>query len=477
MKRIFLIAGIVLCGSLLRAYAQQAGGKTYTLKQCIDTGITKNLVVNQNGLQMRASEINKNQARLNMLPDLNGSATQGINQGRSIDPFTNQYINEQVNFASYQLTSGVTLFNGLSMQNANKQTAFAWQASKMDWQQAKDNLAINIILSYLTALSNEDQLAQARFQAELTTRQAQRLETLLNDGAIKPSDVSDMKGQLANDQLAVLRGINAVESAKLSLCQLMNIPYEKSMQLEKIDPAAYLANYEQSPGEIYETALKQFAQVRAAELRTRSFESAVKVARGQLFPRLSLNGSVNTNYSSAASQNTLINTTDVQTTNYVIINGNNSPVFAKQNNFKSDKIRYSKQLNNNVFSSVSLNLSIPLFNNLFQRNRVKLAKLDVINQTLNEQTVKTGLQQDIERAHLNMATAFESYKTLITQVNAYKESFRAAEIRFNEGVGNSIDYLIAKNNLDRANSNLIIARYDYVLKTKILDYYQGKATW
>jgi outer membrane protein len=477
MKRIFLIAGIVMCGSLLRGDAQQAAGKTYTLKQCIDTGITKNLVVNQNGLQMRASEINKNQSRLNMLPDLNGSAGQGINQGRSIDPFTNQYINEQVNYASYQLSSGVTLFNGLSMQHANKQTAFAWQASKMDWQQAKDNLAINIILSYLTVLSNEDQLAQARFQAELTTRQAQRLETLLNDGAIKPSDVSDMKGQLASDQLTVLRGINAVETAKLSLCQLMNVPYEKSMQLEKIDPAAYLANYEQSPGEIYETALKQFAQVRAAELRTRSFKSAVKVARGQLFPRLSLNGSVNTNYSSAASQNTLINTTDVQTTNYVIVNGSNSPVFAKQNNFRSDKIGYGRQLNNNVFSSLSLNLSIPLFNNLFQRNRVKLAKLDVINQTLTEQSVKTGLQQDIERAHLNMATAFESYKTLITQVDAYKESFRAAEIRFNEGVGNSIDYLIAKNNFDRANSNLIIARYDYVLKTKILDYYQGKATW
>jgi outer membrane protein len=363
------------------------------------------------------------------------------------------------------------------MQNANRQTALAYEASKMDWQQAKDNLAINIILAYLTVLSNEDQLAQARLQVELTSRQAQRLETLLNDGAIKPSDVSDMKGQLANDQLGVLTRSNAVETAKLNLCQLMNINYEKTMQLEKIDPAAYLANYEQAPGEIYEIALRQFALVRSAELRTKSFESAVKVARGQLFPRLSLNGSVNTNYSSAASQNTLINTSDVQTTNYVIINGSNSPVFAKQNNFRTDKISYSRQLNNNVFSSVSLNLSIPLFNNLFQRNRVKLAKLDVVNQTLTEQSVKTGLQQDIERAHLNMTTAFESYKTLITQVDAYKESFRAADIRFNEGVGNSIDYLIAKNNLDRASSNLIIARYDYVLKTKILDYYQGKATW
>jgi outer membrane protein len=476
MKRFFLI-GIVMCGSLLPGHAQQPVGITYNLKQCIDTGISRNLVVNQNGLQVKSSEIAKRQARLNMLPDLNGNTNLGINQGRSIDPFTNGYINEQVNYSNYSLTSGVTLFNGLAMQQANRQAAFAYEASKMDLQQAKDNLAINIILAYLTVLSNEDQLVQARLQAELTSRQAQRLDTLLKDGAIKPSDASDMKGQLASDRLAVLNRENAVQTSKLSLCQLMNIQYNRSMQLEKIDPAAYIANYAETPDEIYETALKQFARVRSEELRTKSFESAVKVARGLLFPRLSLNGSVNTNYSSAANQNTLINTTDVQTNNYVVINGNNSPVFAKQNNFRSDKISYSKQLNNNVFSSVNLNLSVPLFNNLFQRNRVKLARLDVINQTLTEQSVKTGLQQDIERAHLNMSTAFETYKTLIDQVAAYKESFRAAEIRFNEGVGNSIDYLIAKNNFDRASSNLIISRYDYVLKTKILDYYQGKATW
>jgi len=457
----------------VNAYSQ----RVFSLKQVVDTVLRNNLDLKQSEILMESAGIDWRQAKANLLPDLNGFVNHGVNQGRSIDPFTNGYINEQVNYSNYSLSSGVMLFNGLSMQHANRQTAFAYEASKMDWQQAKDNLAINIILAYLTVLSNEDQLAQARLQAELTSRQAQRLETLLNDGAIKPSDASDMKGQLASDRLSVLNRENAVETAKLNLCQLMNIRYDKSMQLEKIDPAAYIANYAQTPGEIYETALKQFARVRSEELRTKSFESAVKVARGQLFPRLSLNGNLGTNYSSAATQNTLINTTDIQTNSYVIINGSNSPVFAKQNNFRNDKIRYSKQLNNNVGSSVNLNLTIPLFNNLFQRNRVKLAKLDVINQTLTEQSVKTGLQQDIERAHLNMTTAFESYKTLIDQVAAYKESFRAAEIRFNEGVGNSIDYLIAKNNLDRASSNLIISRYDYVLKTKILDYYQGRATW
>lgn len=471
MKRIFLVCVTLLCAFSIHA---QGGGRTYTLKQCVDSGIARNLVVNRNGLQVRADEIYRNQSRLNMLPDLNGQVGHGINQGRSIDPFTNGYINEEVKYANYSLSSGLILFSGLSLQQSAKQTNLAYEASKMDWQQAKDNITISIILAYLQVLATTDQLTQLEAQVDLTTKQVQRLDALMSNGAIKPSDVYDLRGQLANDQLAVFSTKNSLETAKITLCQWMNIPYDPTMQVVKIDPESYLTNYVQGPDEIYQTALKQFAQVKSAELRTRSYEHAVKVARGQLFPVLSLNGSVNTNYSSAASQNTFINTTDIATSDYVVVNGVNSPVFHPQKNYSSDKISYSKQLNNNVFTSLSLNLRVPLFNSLQQRNRVKLAKLDVKNYSLTEQSVKTQLQQNIEQAHINMTTAFSRYKTLLEQVAAYKESFRAAEIRFNEGVGNSIDYLTAKNNLDRANSNLIISRYDYVLKTKVLDYYQGK---
>ncbi len=476
MKRLFFIS-VALIVLSLSGYTQQLSGRIYTLKQCVDTGIANNLVVNQNGIEMQVNEINKKQARLNMLPDLNGSVGHGINQGRSIDPFTNGYINQQVNYANYSLNSGVVLFNGLAMQHTVKQNTLAYQASKMDWQQAKDNLTINIILAYLQVLSNNDQLVQLQAQVELTTRQTQRLQNQVSEGAIRPSDLYDVKGQLANDQLAMIGMQNAVETAKINLCELMNIQYNKEMKLEKIDPESFIATYEQSPGEIYETALRQFALVRSVELRTRSYQSAVKAARGRLFPLLSLNGSVNSNYSSAASQRTLINITDEPTSDFVIINGTPSTVIRKTKNFNDSKISYSKQLNNNIFSSISLNLSIPIFNSLLQRNRVKLAKLDVKNYSMIEQSVKTVLQQDIEQAHINMTTAFNRYKTLLEQVNSYKESFRAAEIRFNEGVGNSIDYLTTKNNLDRANNNLIISRYDYALKTKILDYYQGKAAW
>jgi outer membrane protein len=167
----------------------------------------------------------------------------------------------------------------------------------------------------------------------------------------------------------------------------------------------------------------------------------------------------------------------VVSSDYVVVNGNQSPVIRKQNNFSTQKISYSDQLNNNRGTGFSLDMRIPIFNSFFQRNQIKLAKLVLKNNEFIAKTTRTQLQQNIEQAYVNMTTASDRYKTLLEQVNAFTESFRAAEIRFNAGVGNSIDYLTAKNNLDRANINLINAQYDYVLRTKILDYYKGVKLW
>src|SRR5262249_32828241 len=151
----------------------------------------------------------------------------------SIDPFTNAYINQQVNYGAYSISSGVILFNGFSINNNIKQTQLIFQAAKMEEQQAKDNLTINIILDYLLVLNNEDLLAQSRNQVELSKKQVERLEVLNQQGAIQPSQLSDIKGQLANDELAIINGQNALETSKINLSQLMNVPYDPNMQLER----------------------------------------------------------------------------------------------------------------------------------------------------------------------------------------------------------------------------------------------------
>ena len=474
-------AGVYIIGSLFflcagRTAIAQTAGKL-SLKQAIETGIANNLDVSQAGLRAQSSEIDWKQAKLNRYPNLNATASTGVNQGRSIDPFTNAYINQRVAYSSYGISSGVILFNGLTLQQTVKQTSLDYQAASMDWQQAKDNITIGIILAYLQVLANEDVLVQSNNQAALSLQQVERLEALNREGAIAPSLLSDLRGQYAADQLVILNSQKALETSRILLSELMNVPFDKNVQLERLDPDAFATSYSDTPAAIYETALKNFAQVRAAELRRMSAERGVKVAKGLLYPTLTLNGNANTNYSDAATTDLFINTTDVVSKDYVLVNGSQSPVIRKQDNYSSQKIGYGDQINNNVFTSLSLNLRIPIFNSLQVRNRIKLAKIMLKDNELQAKTVKTRLQQSIEQAYINMTNAGERFKVLEKQVEAYNESFRAAGIRFDAGLGTSVDYLTAKNNLDQARVNLINAKYEHMLRIKVLDYYQGKPLW
>jgi outer membrane protein len=222
----------------------------------------------------------------------------------------------------------------------------------------------------------------------------------------------------------------------------MNVPYHTSMTLERINADEFLTVYIKSNDQVYETALQQFSLVKAVALRKRSAEYALKSAKGTLFPSLILGGGLQTNYSSIAQNVT-------------------------------GKISYNEQVKNNIFSTVNLGLRIPILNSFRTKNNIRLADITVRNSELVEENTKVQLRQQIEQAHLNMTNGYERYKTLVEQVAAYAISFKAAEARFSAGVGTTVDYLIAKNNLDRANINLITAKYDFVLRKKVLDFYQN----
>jgi len=473
MKSFFLTTAI-LCAFGVSVFSQVR----LTLQQCIEMGIVNNLDVLQSDLQAQADEIRWKQAKLNRLPDLNASAGYQFNAGRSIDQFTNSYINENNQYSSYSLGSGVTVFNGFSMQNLVKQNKFTYEASKMTLQQRKDNLTLSIILAYLQVLNNEDQLVQTRNQMELTRQQLDRLETLNREGAIRPSDLSDVKGQYAGDQVSIINAQTAVETAKINLCEFMNVPYDKNMAVERLDVTSFTAMYADTPDKIYETAMQQFAQIKAVNYSTQSAEKAVKVAKGGLFPILDLNAGIRTNYSNTATTPIFLNSADVASSDYVKVNSTTQlPVYKTQNYYLDEKISYLDQLNNNRSSGISFDMRIPIFNSFQQRNRIKFAKIDLKNNVLIEKTAKTQLQRSVEQAYINMTAAFDRHKILLEQVDALAESFRAAEIRFNSGVGNSYDYLLVKNSLDRATINLINAKYDYVLRTKVLDFYKGMKLW
>jgi outer membrane protein len=376
------------------------------------------------------------------------------------------------------LNTSVIIFNGLAIQSSIKQNALAYEASRLELQQEKDNLTLSIILAYLQALNNQDLLTQSRNQADVSRKQVERLNILFQEGAIPPAQLYDLKGQLANDELSMINNENAANAAKLTLSQLMNIPFSSNIQLEKLSLDQFSTSYDVTPEEIYKMALEQLALVKAAQLRTQSAAKGIQAAKGDLYPSLSLGGNLNTGYASTANRDISLNTTKIDTLKqYVLVNGTPTFVLNQSENRERQKIKYNEQLSGNLYTSVNVGLRIPLFNALQARSRVRIAQINQKNAEYVEQTTKNQLSQAIEQAYFNMTAAQKRLKALTDQVSAFQESFRAAEIRFNEGAITSVDYIIAKNNLDRANLNLISARYDYLLRTKILDYYQSKPLW
>eukprot|EP01136_Pigoraptor_vietnamica_P022376 Opistho-1_new@73443 len=195
-----LITGLLLSAILLTATvrAQTTGntGGVLTLQQCVETAIANNLLVRQSEYQAQSDKVTYKQAKGSQLPFISGNVNHGINQGRSIDPFTNTYANQQINFANYSINTSITIWNGSSIQNSIKQNELAAKASEMDWQQTKDNITINVILAYLQVLSAQEQLSVAQSQVAVTKTQVARLETLHASGAIAPALLYDLKGQL-----------------------------------------------------------------------------------------------------------------------------------------------------------------------------------------------------------------------------------------------------------------------------------------
>ncbi|HUR11628.1 MAG TPA: TolC family protein [Flavitalea sp.] len=450
---------------------------TLTLKQAVETALVNNLDVKQRDLQMQSAEANWKQSKSDRFPTLAGVANHGSNQGRSIDPFTNSFINQTVNYASYGLNSGVTLFNGLGIWNNIKANALGYAAAKWELEQEKDNLTLNVILAYLQLLTNTDLLERTRNTTTVTRKQLDRLEIMNKQGAIAPALLFDLRGQLASDEVALIDNVNALNASRLLLSQLMNVPFSTELMVERLPIDQFNTEYPATVEDIYTIALQKLSVIKATSLRTQSAEKALKAAKGDFYPSLGLSGQITTNYSNAAFRDILINTTEGPTDNYVVVNGTKTPVIATQNNFSSEKIKFNDQLDNNLFTSINLGLRIPLFNNLVTRTRVRQAEITRKSFENIEQTTKIQLKQNIEQAYFNMIAARDRYKALLEQFNAFGESFRAAEVRFAAGASTSVEYIIAKNNVDRVNSNLISARYDYLLRTKILDYYQGKPLW
>ena len=256
----------------------------------------------------------------------------------------------------------------------------------------------------------------------------------------------------------------------------MNIPYSVNMSLIPLSDST-IVPYSSSISEVYDNALNHLALVKSVDLKVAGAAKNIKAIKGQMMPTLYLSGGIYTNYSSTANTQEFVSTTDVPTSDYVMLNNTKNPVYTTQSTYNSVPITYGNQLNNNFNSAVSLGLQIPLLNGLQVRNKLKQAKVAEQQLTIEAQHTRDLLRKAIELDFVNLNTDYSSYQILLRQVDDFQQSFHAAEVRFADGAISTVDFVIAKNNLDRVLINLVSIKYNYLLRTKLLDFYQDKALW
>jgi len=443
----YILTLLFITGTL-GVYAQSAD-TAFTLQKCLDIAVKNNLQVKQSGINAESARIDLRQSRENLLPSIGANASRSFYNGRGISPITNAYVNQSQTNDSYNLNGNLTLFNGFALQNAIKSASLAYQAGKMNFQAAKDVITVQVIVGYLAILDNQEILNASKNALAVQQETVNRMNVLEQQGANKAaSDLTDQKGALASNEVSVVNAQNNLDASRVNLFQLMNIQFQPGASFEGLNAEDMQGDYGADPNKIYETALQQFAAVKAATLTRQSAEKNVSALRGALLPSITLGGNLSTAYSNTASQ--------------------------QDSSGVSHSVAYRDQLKNNYNSSIALGLNIPIFSNGIKRNTLAKAKLNAMYQKDVEETSKIALKQNIEQAYYNMMASYKKYQSLNDQVKAYTESYRIYKLRFDAGVLTSVDFIIAKNNLESATVNLISARYDYIVNSKILDYYQGK---
>ncbi len=469
MIKLIITTGI--CFFIFLSGFSQKDSLTLNLEESIRIAIENNLELQRVKLSERKSNIHLNSAKSNLLPNINGNYNLGISNGRSIDPFTNQYINRELTFSNAGLNLDLNIFSGFQTLNRIKQNRLQLQAAQMEVEEAIQDLILDVTIAYLRALNNKDLLQLAHNRLETTTEQLNRLRNLFEEEVGNPADFRDIQGQSAIDRTNLVQAQNTLQSSLLDLSQLLNL--DGDIQVEDISVIKEFETYAYSPEEIYTAALANLATFKAQELRVEATKKGVHLARSAYIPSISLFGQLNTNYSSAAQIFMQTGTTSVETGGTITIDGQVIPVMAEQPIFDVGNISYMDQFTNNLNSVVGVSVRIPILNGLEVRNTIALEKINHQEAILEQDITRLQFQQSINQAYNDMETAYSRYEILQEQVEAYEESFRINEVRFNNGVSTIVEYTISKNNLDNARINLANAKYEYVLRVKVLDYYRG----
>lgn len=418
--------------------------ETWSLRRCIDYAIEHNIDIRQAANTAEQSAVEVNTAKWARLPNLNGSANQSWNWGRTqtavpdetTGDYSTVYVNTASNGTNMQLSTSIPLFTGLELPHQYSLAKLNLKAATADLQKAKDDISINIASAYLQVLFNQELHDVALGQVELSLQQCQRIEGLAGVGKASSAEVADAKARVAQDRMTAVQTENDYRLSLLTLSQLIELDSPEGFMLES-PSTAITPSPVTPPDDIYQTALTSKASIQAAQYRLEGSKHSVRIAQSGFYPQLNLNGSLGTSYYST------INRT------------------------------FRQQMGDNFSKYLGLSLSVPLFNRLATRNRVRTARLQQENYALQLENAKKTLYKEIQQAWYNATAAESKYASSHAATLASEESFRLMTQKYENGKANAVEFNEAKQNLMKAQSDELQAKYEYLFRTKILDFYKG----
>ncbi|HTN38425.1 MAG TPA: TolC family protein [Arachidicoccus sp.] len=469
MKKLKLF-GILLSLPFL-VFAQD---NNWDLQKCVIYALENNISVKQSDVQARLDALTLQQSKAMRVPTLSFNTQGGYNFGRSVDPTSNQFTTSKVLFQSYNIQTGVTLFNFFKIKNDIKAKEAESEASKSDIERAKSDVTLNVAAAYLQYLLSLEQVNIAKGQIELTTKQLGLTKKQVAAGSVPELNSAQLESQLATDSSTYITNVSTMDQNKLQLLALLNLsadtPFEVS--IPDVDKIPLEPLNELNPAELYQHALGTQYQQKVDSLKLAAAQYSAKSARASMYPTISAFGSVGSNYASSFMSQTgsipymdTIGSVNVNGTNYYSVAEGRLPVYTKTS--------YGKQIFDiNLSQAVGISLNIPIFNNRQARTAWQQAKLNINNLQLQQELNNQTLQQDIYTAFNNAKSGIEKYNANTKGESYAAYAYHLAELRYDNDMLSASDYLVAQNNLYTAKINRSAARYEYIFRLKVLEFYK-----
>ncbi len=474
IKAVVLLLGVAF--GLGSGSAQQY----WTLERCVQYARDHNIQIKQSALQARLARLTMQQSQMARLPTLNASPEYGYDFGRSVDPTSNQFVNNQLTFSSLSMNFGLNLFTWFQQVNTIAANKYAASASDALLEKLKNDVSLNVATAYLLILSNKEQVETDQQQVNLSSAQLANTRKQVQAGYLPESNQADLEAQQAKDSATLITARNNLIMSVLQMKALLNLDFSTAFDVEapeNIDSIPLLDLAVENPQTIYDQAISEQPLMIADSFTVRAAARQLRAARGAYYPSLSLFGGLGTSYSSTylRPSETLI-TYPAVPIGSVTVGGNTYVVNSLPQQTMSPQ--YSKaalptQLGDNFRQNIGIALNIPILNGWQTRTNVQRAKIALLNDQLTFDQDRLTLKQNIFQAFEDAKGALENYNASKVTLADSQTAYDFANRRYNLGLINSVDFLTTQNNLFAAKTNLLTAKYTYIFKVKLLEFYKN----